>query len=557
MKKKQKSIVRQLGIQSAFIAVIAIGALLVSTFYNLYLFARETRMRNEYFLGQFIYDVESEMKVFGLLMSNTVVEYAVMLQQKDTDKRYFVNNEMMKQLDFMTPVMHYIDGCFYASPLDETILFCMNSSLKYKTPQDIKGYVYQYGDREDNISNWEFLEIQGSPYLLYSSIYNGIYFGVWCDVERLLRQISADMPEECVISAHSLQQQFQMEAEKGKIQENELKDGPGKLAVSLFLPQKSTDFYLRVSTPTFFYSYAKFSVLLIVLSLGGILILLLNVWWTRKRILVPVNKTVEAFGKVAEGNLEVRMDFSAFSSEFQKIGRAFNEMVSQIGRMKIEQYTQKIERQNVELQYYQMQVEPHFYLNTLNTIYSMAQIGENSAIQEICRYLSKYMRYMFSRKDFHETVEEALENLKNYLQLQRLRNAREIQCYIDIPSELMRVRIPVFLLHTFVENSVKYAHLGTDQKLMIQITGSLTQNRVEFVIGDNGEGYGEGILREFQDKSYWQKENMHVGIRNVYQRMRYLYSGEMGIEIWNEEGAHTRIYFQPDEGERNESIDRR
>ena len=92
---------------------------------------------------------------------------------------------VLKQLDFMTPVMHYIDGCFYASPLDETILFCMNSSLKYKTPQDIKGYVYQYGDREDNISNWEFLEIQGSPYLLYSSIYNGIYFGVWCDVERI------------------------------------------------------------------------------------------------------------------------------------------------------------------------------------------------------------------------------------------------------------------------------------------------------------------------------------------------------------------------------------
>ncbi len=255
----------------------------------------------------------------------------------------------------------------------------------------------------------------------------------------------------------------------------------------------------------------------------------------------PIGKILEAFDSVKKGKLDTRLQIFN-PEEFKEIGTSFNEMVQEISRLKIEKYTEKIDKQKIQLQYYQMQLHPHFYLNTINTIYSMAQLGECEEIKEISVYLSKYIRYIFSKKDAYETVEESLDNLQNYLKIQKIRDGREINCHIDIPSDMLGYKIPFLLLHTFVENSVKYATKISENVLVIKITGkTINCETMEFLIMDNGNGYPSDMLEDVKRGDYWIKENKHIGIINVYQRMKLLYCQETALELWNSDGACTRI----------------
>lgn len=72
----------------------------------------------------------------------------------------------------------------------------------------------------------------------------------------------------------------------------------------------------------------------------------------------------------------------------------------------------------MELDYAQLQIRPHFYINCLNVIYSMAQTGRNREIQEIALQVSRYLRYIFKRSMKPVTLGSELEFVENYLKVQ-------------------------------------------------------------------------------------------------------------------------------------------
>ena len=92
-------------------------------------------------------------------------------------------------------------------------------------------------------------------------------------------------------------------------------------------------------------------------------------------------------------------------------------MADEVQKLKIDIYEKQLEKQKIELDYAQLQIRPHFYINCLNIIHSMAQVNLMNEIQEITFQVSVYLRYIFKKSMEPVTLEEELNFTRNYLRV--------------------------------------------------------------------------------------------------------------------------------------------
>ena len=100
-----------------------------------------------------------------------------------------------------------------------------------------------------------------------------------------------------------------------------------------------------------------------------------------------------------QGDLSVKIPADESSTEMKHLITSFNNMVGQIGELKIRNYEEKMEYQKLMLDYMSLQIEPHFYLNALNLINTMAQMQDTELIEKMTENLSLYFRYITSSRN--------------------------------------------------------------------------------------------------------------------------------------------------------------
>lgn len=249
----------------------------------------------------------------------------------------------------------------------------------------------------------------------------------------------------------------------------------------------------------------------------------------------PLGKIVGAMQQVEEGSLDITVSTVSGISEFEQLLHAFNHMVGKIKELKIENYEVLLNAQKVTMQYLQLQIKPHFYANALNMIYSLAETKDFDKIQRISVAISNYSRYMFH--DALELVElkKELEHVGDYMDMQQIRYGERIRLISQIPDGLLDALIPPFIIQSFVENSVKYA-FNTKKSCEITISASLDaqKNKLTLTISDNGNGYSSELLeRDWKDNI----TQGHIGLSNVYTRMRLIYEDAAHIQLFNDPGA--------------------
>ncbi len=261
----------------------------------------------------------------------------------------------------------------------------------------------------------------------------------------------------------------------------------------------------------------------------------------KRRVGAPVNEIAKTMERVAEeGDLDITVETSSNILELGTLSRSFNNMISQIKKLKIEKYESELQVQKATMQYLQLQIKPHFYANMFNIIYSLAQRRDYEAIQRVSTAVVDYSRYMF--RDASEMVElwRELDHVRNYLEIQRIRSQNVIECVVDSPEELRDALVPPFVIEGFVENSVKYGSTA-DRPFTVRITvRPLTESdQLELEIRDSGPGYSRQVL-----ESDWRHEELeggHIGLMNIWNRLKIVYDDKADMEIRNDNGAVTTI----------------
>ncbi|CAI6060077.1 sensor histidine kinase [Cohnella sp. JJ-181] len=236
-----------------------------------------------------------------------------------------------------------------------------------------------------------------------------------------------------------------------------------------------------------------------------------------------------------EGNFYKRIGFAG-NDEFVYIADAFNQMAQSIQELIRDVYEQGIQKKQAELDALQAQISPHFLYNTLSTIASLANLGEVRKVTEMVQGLSKFYRLTLNEGQVYITLEEEIEQVKAYLDIQRVKYADAFQVYFDIDPDIRRVPIIKLVLQPFVENIFKHAWFG--ESIAIRISGKRLGERIELKVIDNGIGMRADTLNRMRSSAVRRDG---YGLKNVEERIKLRYGNDFGIRIGSYYGAGTTV----------------
>ena len=185
---------------------------------------------------------------------------------------------------------------------------------------------------------------------------------------------------------------------------------------------------------------------------GGLLTLYLLYY--RIYILQPLNTIFESV-KRAEKTGRFLIDRQ--NSDFDDIYAQFTAMVEKIEHLASQVFEEQFRAQRAELRQLQMQINPHFFYNTLFMVYRMAQAEGNDEIAQICLNLSNYYRYITKVPGHDVLLKEEVSHIRQYLDVQQIRFSARLTVEMEpLPPEIENEEIPPLMLQPIVENAFEH-----------------------------------------------------------------------------------------------------
>ena len=307
----------------------------------------------------------------------------------------------------------------------------------------------------------------------------------------------------------------------------------------------STDLWISVAYPITLWDYINAGqlmlLLLTVVSLVAVYALYLFV---RKQVLNPLRSLCDTMQQIRSGESKEMPDRDFMFQEYREVYHTLGNMIDALERQKMITYEEIIERQKAQMQYLKIQLQPHFYLNGLKTLNALALEKQTDKMQDLILSLSAHLRYLLQSETELVTLDDELDFVKNYVDMQQYVTGRKVVCNIDKEENIGDCLIPVLLIHTFVENSIKYVKLGSlTLPLYLDITIKKLlfegESYIDIVVEDNGQGYDAEILTEINAGP--QTASKSIGINNVKRRCRILYGDKAEFNFTNSNGAYSEI----------------
>lgn len=192
------------------------------------------------------------------------------------------------------------------------------------------------------------------------------------------------------------------------------------------------------------------------------------------------------------------------------------------------------ELKSAQLKALYSQVNPHFLFNVLNSISALALIEEAPKTHEVICDLAKMLRYILKKVDQMVKLEDAINYVTAYLQIQKVRFRSRLEFYIDIKEECKNVEIPFMVIQPFVENSIIHGLELKEQGGIIKITVYESGNSIVIFIEDNGIGIESSmieLINSGKDEEYKRNTSSGIGIINIRQRLTYHYGDNYYLNI--------------------------
>lgn len=264
--------------------------------------------------------------------------------------------------------------------------------------------------------------------------------------------------------------------------------------------------------------------LLLLFILIGITVLVANI---SSR---AVQRIIKSMKKVEKGELDVRIDLDS-SDELGQIAVSFNKMCDRLDTYIKKVYVAEIKQQDAKLSALQMQINPHFLFNTLETMRMKAVINEDDELASMTLNLSNLFRWVMRVDSTIITIEEEMEFLYNYLELLEYRLEGMVDYDVDVDESILGFGIIKFTLQPIIENAVVHGLEKNSGRGVINVKGRLEKENIVFEVRDNG-GIGRNELENMKNilKDYGNKEGS-IGLKNVQERIQILYGSEYGLDF--------------------------
>jgi len=172
--------------------------------------------------------------------------------------------------------------------------------------------------------------------------------------------------------------------------------------------------------------------------------------------------------------------------------------------------------QEAQLAALRFQINPHFLFNSLNAVMSLVGSGRNRDAETVVARLAEFFRATLSSEpDAMVTLEEELDVLGAYLDIEAARFGERLRVVIDLPDELARASVPHFLLQPLAENAIKHGVAPSKRAVTVTVSALEREGRLVVQVRDDGAGGAPAGAR-----------GEGVGLRNIAARLNAHYAGE-------------------------------
>ena len=392
-------------------------------------------------------------------------------------------------------------------------------------------------NRESSFT-WEVIDWEGHPCLIYTASSRRMDIGIIVKIDTLFSQWNGAEGESLELVPY---QPLKEQTHKNQL----LFENTGHNYSFLLTTKGNT----LEGIPLFYLLILGVSLLTV--ALIPILYMLLN------HVLVkPLRHIEESIDVIRTGDVDYRIDNFDTAEEFYVIETTFNDMLDQTGRLRIEAYDEKIEKQKAQLESLRLQINPHLLFNSLNSIYSLAQTHEYESVQSFVLDLVQYFRYSLRNTDELVPLVKELDFIHGYLKIQQVRFPHCFEVIWMVDDTLLDVPVPPLIIQNFVENSTKYGIID-DKTIQIVISVQREKDKMMVVVEDNGKGISPTVLKEIRaGRPVIDKRGKHVGIWNCVRRLRLVYGDAANIRIDSIECGGTQVFTKfPIGGQSDDAID--
>jgi len=455
--------------------------------------------------------------------------------------------------------------------LNTLLIANSNLNLKFETVKSVLSRYIQDNEAEGFTDNrWRLINTDGEIALirLVETEFDQVV-GVWIDVSNLMIPLNfldlGNQGEAFIVSDQGVpltkltieemnKPGFRMTFPK----EEELYSTLSMDINYLLVDAKSQhgDIHLSVLIPegTLLQRLPYFQRLIFIIPLMGLVILVFYLIFLQNILLKPMKQLIKGMRRIKQGELETRL-YNNQSREFIMINETFNEMVNQIQDLKINVYEEQIRTQQTELKHLQVQINPHFLLNSINIIYNLAELNKNDLIKKMSTHLAQYFRFVTQTNLSVVTISQEMKHIENYLEIHQLRFPQHIRYETYVELGLEEVAILPLLIQPFVENAIIHGFQMVEETFCIRVSIIRSKEQpdsvYEVLIIDNGKGIAPNKLIELQQES-WQSDSSesHIGIWNIRRRLRLHYgdASQLQFEQGHPKGVIIRLLIPIQEG---------
>ena len=187
------------------------------------------------------------------------------------------------------------------------------------------------------------------------------------------------------------------------------------------------------------------------------------------------------------------------------------------------------------------QINPHFLLNTLNSVQWMARMSKQNNIMEFVQRLKRLLSYNLGKEGMQTTLRTEIDIVKDYIALEQMRYDFVIEMNVEEGRYLEQPTVRM-LLQPLVENAIRYG-LGDDEKITIQVFEDNIRGLAGITILDSGNGLTQEEI--YHPLAYDVKKLQHAtrgtGLRYVKPMLDSFYEGETTLFVNCKKGYGTKI----------------
>ena len=248
-------------------------------------------------------------------------------------------------------------------------------------------------------------------------------------------------------------------------------------------------------------------------------------------------------------------------SEIYDITQTYLYLIREIGNkhaLEMELYRQQMHNIEIkslldrsELKMLQMQMNPHFLFNTLNSIHVLAQLGAFEQTSSMIERLSGILRYSMRSQKRFVSLREECAIIADYVAIQRVRFEDRIDYVQEVPGSLLSAQIPCMILQPLVENAILHGFEDLNAGGRITLRAQKEDGGLRIRVLDNGRGMPEELVERIMRPASDAPDGggYGIGLDNVLRRMALLYGdGNVRIESAPGEGTSVELFF-PNAGE--------